>query len=101
MLNSGHSLLACGYQTSSFHLAQTLAMYPLARLSDRIGRKPVILVASVGIAACTAMFGFVDSIWGVIAIRFLREFWFNKPMFSTDFFLQLVCVAEQQVQSMP
>lgn len=58
-------------QSSSFSLAQTLAMYPWARLSDRIGRRPVVLIGSVGIAVSTALFGFVDSLWEIVVFRFL------------------------------
>ncbi|TCD66668.1 hypothetical protein EIP91_001086 [Steccherinum ochraceum] len=60
-----------GLVSSSYSIAQMLGMYPWARLSDRIGRRPVVLLGSVGIALCTFVFGFVDSLWGIVAIRFL------------------------------
>ncbi|THH18400.1 hypothetical protein EUX98_g8965 [Antrodiella citrinella] len=64
-----------GLVASSFHLAQMLGMYPWARISDKIGRRPVIFLGSVGIAVFTALFGFVDSIWGIVVVRFILG-WF-------------------------
>ncbi|TCD66667.1 hypothetical protein EIP91_001085 [Steccherinum ochraceum] len=63
-----------GLVSSINSITHTLAMYPLAHLSDRIGRRPVVLLGSVGIALCTLAFGFVDSLWGIIAIRSLSGF---------------------------
>ncbi|KAH8103553.1 MFS general substrate transporter [Cristinia sonorae] len=63
-----------GFVTSSFHLAQMLGMYPWARLSDRIGRKPVLLIGALGSAVCAIVFGFVNSIWAMVVIRFILGF---------------------------
>lgn len=39
------------------------------RLSDRIGRKPVILFGTLATAACFAAFGFCRTLWQAIVVQ--------------------------------
>ncbi|EKM55532.1 uncharacterized protein PHACADRAFT_256226 [Phanerochaete carnosa HHB-10118-sp] len=66
--------LYSGIVESSFAIAQLLTIYQWARLSDKIGRKPVILIGISGIAAGTLMMGLSNTFWGVIFARSLAGF---------------------------
>lgn len=66
--------LYSGIVESSFAIAQLFTIYQWARLSDRIGRKPVILIGISGIAAGTLMMGLSNSLFGVIFARSLAGF---------------------------
>ncbi|KDQ58164.1 hypothetical protein JAAARDRAFT_34978 [Jaapia argillacea MUCL 33604] len=60
-----------GMIASSFPIARLITIYPWARLSDSIGRKPVILVGTSGIAITSVMFGLSQTFTGVLLTRFL------------------------------
>ena len=42
---------------------------PCSKLSDRFGRKPVILATTTGLAISTALFGFSKSFWFMVLTR--------------------------------
>ncbi|KAJ1978551.1 hypothetical protein H4R35_001860 [Dimargaris xerosporica] len=57
-----------GIVASSFSIAQMFTGMFWGFLSDRIGRRPVILVGILGTALCSALFGFSKSLgWAVMA----------------------------------
>ncbi|RKP04172.1 hypothetical protein CXG81DRAFT_4176, partial [Caulochytrium protostelioides] len=61
-----------GWLMSSYMFGQMLASYFWGSLSDRIGRRPVILF---GLSACSItclLFGFSTSFWMAIGLRFLN-----------------------------
>ncbi|KAI0785874.1 major facilitator superfamily domain-containing protein [Abortiporus biennis] len=76
--NSGIGKEKVGYYsglTSSIsHIAQLLSIYPWGRLSDKIGRIPVIFIGTTGLALSTLVFGFSTSIETFIATRFFAGF---------------------------
>ncbi|KAG2338319.1 MFS general substrate transporter [Suillus weaverae] len=53
----------------SYHVPQTLAVLYWSRLSDRIGRKPVILTASFAIATTMLSFGLSRTFLGLLVSR--------------------------------
>jgi MFS family permease len=63
------SAFAFGIAFSSLTIALLIAQIPLGRLSDRIGRKPLIAVGLVIIAPFTALIGFVTSTAQLVAVR--------------------------------
>ncbi|KAG7086624.1 hypothetical protein E1B28_002566 [Marasmius oreades] len=63
--------LYSGLVESAFALAQLLAIYPWASLSDRIGRKPVILSGVFGLTIATLLFGVSSSFPAMLAARAL------------------------------
>ena len=67
----GASALAVGLLSTSFSAAQFLFAPFWGRLSDRIGRRPVILVGLVGSAASYALFALADSLWMLFVARTL------------------------------
>ncbi len=57
-----------------------LAIYPIAsfiaapvwgRLSDRLGRRPILMISQAGAVAAFIMLGFADNVWMLIASRFI------------------------------
>ncbi len=65
----GASGLTIGLLFTSFSLAQFLFAPVLGRLSDRIGRKPVILLSLLGTAAGSFLTGAAGTLWVLFAGR--------------------------------
>lgn len=59
----GASGLTVGFLFASFSLAQLLCAPLLGRLSDRIGRKPVIVISLIGTAAGSFITGAAGVLW--------------------------------------
>ncbi|PLW28906.1 hypothetical protein PCASD_15785, partial [Puccinia coronata f. sp. avenae] len=60
-----------GVIESLFAIAQLLTAIFWGRLSDNIGRKPVMLTGLLGLAVCGILFGLQKSYIGLIVCRFL------------------------------
>lgn len=60
-----------GTIASAFALAQLATNFFWGWLSDRIGRKPVILIGTVLTAACFVAFGFCRTLWQAIVVQAL------------------------------
>ncbi|KAJ5100529.1 hypothetical protein N7456_006581 [Penicillium angulare] len=60
-----------GTIASAFALAQFATNYFWGWLSDRIGRKPVILLGTLLTALCFVAFGFCRTLWQAIAVQAL------------------------------
>ncbi|GJJ06655.1 hypothetical protein Clacol_000850 [Clathrus columnatus] len=58
-----------GIVESVFSVMSFLAVMPASYLSDRIGRKPIIIVGSLGMAISTTSFGFSKSLLSMIISR--------------------------------
>ncbi|KAI9722571.1 MAG: hypothetical protein M1828_004567 [Chrysothrix sp. TS-e1954] len=58
-----------GLVASSFALAQFLTNFFWGWLSDRIGRKPVILLGTLLTSACFVAFGFCRTLWQAIIVQ--------------------------------
>ncbi|KAH7341380.1 major facilitator superfamily domain-containing protein [Rhizoctonia solani] len=58
-----------GMVDSMFAFAQLLTVYGYGRLSDRIGRKPVVLFSVFGVALSSGLFGFSRSFAHMMAAR--------------------------------
>ncbi|KAB8337172.1 hypothetical protein FH972_021476 [Carpinus fangiana] len=63
-----------GLIASSFAMAQFATNYFWGWLSDRIGRKPVILTGTILTAACFVAFGFCKTLWQAILVQALMGF---------------------------
>nr|GAT59622.1 predicted protein [Mycena chlorophos] len=66
--------LYSGLVESTFAITQTLTSYSWARLSDRIGRRPIILFGASGLACVTLLLGFCQSFAQIIAVRAVAGF---------------------------
>ncbi|EPQ58389.1 MFS general substrate transporter [Gloeophyllum trabeum ATCC 11539] len=60
-----------GMVESAFAIAQLISIYQWARLSDVVGRRPVVILGTVGIAFTSFMFGLSRTLAGVLAARAL------------------------------
>ena len=58
-----------GLAIGAYGLTQAILQIPFGTISDRIGRRPVIVVGLLIFAAGAALAANADSIWGVIAGR--------------------------------
>ncbi|MBD1387585.1 MFS transporter [Mucilaginibacter rigui] len=60
-----------GLLTAAFSIAQFFATPVLGSLSDKWGRKPLLVISLIGTAASFVMFGFANSIFMLFAARIL------------------------------
>ncbi|KAG9081657.1 hypothetical protein FRC06_005465 [Ceratobasidium sp. 370] len=60
-----------GIIDSAFAFAQLFTVYSYGSLSDRIGRKPVILFGTFGVSLCAALFGLSSSFVHMVGARTL------------------------------
>ncbi|KAK0111141.1 hypothetical protein ONS95_001517 [Cadophora gregata] len=58
-----------GFIESMFSVTQMTLMISWGRLSDRIGRKPVMVFSMVGVGLGTALFGLSRTIWQMVLFR--------------------------------
>ncbi len=68
----GQTPLLIGLAVGGYGLTQALLQIPLGALSDRVGRRPVILAGLAVFAVGSAVAAYSDTIAGVIAGRFLQ-----------------------------
>lgn len=61
-----------GILQSSYYAAHVLTIFHWGRLSDHIGRKPVILIALLTMSASTVSFGLSKTFLGLLASRAVR-----------------------------
>lgn len=69
---AGVTPLLIGVAIGAYGLTQALLQIPFGMISDRIGRKPVIITGLLIFALGSAVAASSDSIWGVIAGRALQ-----------------------------
>ncbi|KAJ9659076.1 hypothetical protein H2198_003365 [Neophaeococcomyces mojaviensis] len=60
-----------GLIESLFSLTQMSVMILWGRLSDRFGRKPILVISLVGVGIATATFGLAQTLWQMILFRCL------------------------------
>ncbi|KAE9372585.1 MFS general substrate transporter [Stipitochalara longipes BDJ] len=58
-----------GLIESMFSFTQMMLMIQWGRVSDRIGRKPVLVFSLIGVAVGTAIFGLSKTIWQMVLFR--------------------------------
>ena len=68
-VGEGQVGLYVGLIASSFALAQFATNFLWGYLSDRIGRKPIILLGTILTAACFVAFGFCRTLWQAIIVQ--------------------------------
>ena len=64
----------CGVLASSYFLAQLISSFPWGVISDRIGRRPVLLYGTLCVTSASLAFGLASSFPVAIASRFLAGF---------------------------
>ncbi|MEM6449937.1 MAG: MFS transporter [Cyanobacteria bacterium P01_D01_bin.105] len=63
--------LTLGFLTASFSVAQFLAIPVIGALSDRHGRRPVLLVCILGTTVAYSLFGIAGSLWVIYLSRLI------------------------------
>ena len=61
-----------GYLASAYYVGQLLCNFPLSFISDRIGRKPVILFGLTLNIICQLAFGLSKWFWFAVLVRFIN-----------------------------
>lgn len=69
--NKSEISVYAGMVTSAFTLAEFSTGVLWGRLSDKIGRKPVLLTGLVGTAISVLIFGFAKNLWVALFARAL------------------------------
>ncbi|KAF8551949.1 MFS general substrate transporter [Imleria badia] len=59
-----------GLVESAYSLAQVFSVYQWGKISDVVGRRPVVFTGLIGIAATTTAFGLSTTFAGIVASRF-------------------------------
>jgi multidrug resistance protein len=67
----GASAFTVGLLLSVFALCQLLAGPPLGQLSDRIGRKPVLVISQIGTLAGYILLALSNTLWLIFAARII------------------------------
>ena len=70
-VGAGQAGMYVGLIASAFALAQFATNFYWGWLSDRVGRKPVILTGTVLTLACFLAFGFCTRLWHAIVVQAL------------------------------
>ena len=65
----GEAGLYVGLLASSFAMAQLMTNFLWGYFSDRVGRKPVMLLGTALLAICFAFFGFCERYWQVLVVH--------------------------------
>lgn len=65
----GQAGLYVGLLASSFALAQLVTNFLWGYFSDRVGRKPIMLIGTALLCVCFAFFGFCESYWHVLVVH--------------------------------
>lgn len=65
----GEAGLYVGLLASSFAMAQLMTNFMWGYLSDRVGRKPIMLIGTGLLALCFAFFGFCERYWQVLVVH--------------------------------
>ncbi|ROV87433.1 hypothetical protein VSDG_09848 [Cytospora chrysosperma] len=65
----GEAGLYVGLLASSFAMAQLMTNFMWGYFSDRVGRKPIMLVGTTLLAICFAFFGFCDRYWQILVVH--------------------------------
>lgn len=66
--------LWAGLIETMFSAVQVLVMIAYGKVSDRIGRKPVLVFSMVGIAISQALFGLSQNLWQMMVLRCVNGF---------------------------
>ena len=63
---------------SMHYTASAVTAFHWNRLSDHIGRKPILLTSVAGAAICMVLFGFSRSFWAIL-FRYLPQATYPSP----------------------
>ncbi|PBL04129.1 major facilitator superfamily multidrug-resistance, DHA1 sub-family [Armillaria gallica] len=61
-----------GFIESAFYIAESLSVFYWGRLSDRFGRKPILLLGPLGLTFAMLGFGLSSNFWSLVLFRFAQ-----------------------------
>ena len=76
-------------QESVFALFQLMSTYHWAKLSDVVGRRPIVLLGAIGMGLMTFLFGFSHSLTYMLVTRSLHGFFSGEYMTCLGFSILL------------
>lgn len=71
-------VLSDRWQESIFATFQLMSIYHWAKLSDVVGRRPVVLLGAIGAALMTSLFGFSRNLAAMLVTRSLHGFFIGE-----------------------
>lgn len=96
----GASSFHVGLLISAFAVAQLLAAPYWGALSDRIGRKPVIVANLFGLGASMAAISLVDSVAGLLGLRLLAGLCAGGVMPTSEAYVADVTAPQQRARAL-
>jgi len=87
--NLGISLTDIGLIMGARSAGFVISMFTMGEISDRVGRKPVMLFGLGATAALIVVLGFVSSFWGIAAVIFVLgistgAIWIVSPVLAAE-----------------
>ncbi|CAK5279462.1 unnamed protein product [Mycena citricolor] len=86
-----------GLVESTFAVTQSLTCYYWATLSDKVGRRPIVLIGSTGLAISILLFGFATSLTQIIAVRALAGFFGGNLAVYHSILAEITDISNQAV----
>lgn len=96
----GGGAVELGLFTAAYSLMQFLFAPAWGRLSDRIGRRPVILVGLFGYGLTFILFGFANQLWMIFAIRILSGIISSATLPTAMAYMADITKGEQRSKAM-
>ncbi|EAU88341.2 hypothetical protein CC1G_05107 [Coprinopsis cinerea okayama7 len=69
--NPAHIGFYSGLVESTFAFFQLISIYEWTKISDKVGRRPVVIWGSFGLSIATIGFGFTSNLWSILFTRAL------------------------------
>ncbi|MER7750711.1 MFS transporter [Kitasatospora sp. NPDC097643] len=98
-VDRGYSTTYAGLVASLFGLGAAAASLVAGTLTDRVGRRPTLLLAQLGTAVFTAVLGFTDGQVAIAVVGFLVGFCNNATRPATSAIIADIVPAEDRVRA--
>lgn len=90
-----------GLLVSGYAVAETITAMGWGVLSDKYGRKPVVLVGLVGVAISCLILGFAENFWVALAARFVGGALNGNVSVMQTMVAEIVKLPEHERESTP
>ncbi len=96
----GNVAIVGGILMSTFSIVRFIMSGPMGALSDRLGRKPLMLISILGYAVVTLSYVFANSFWDLVLIRIFQGLLSSGFMPAASAYISDVSPIEQRGQSL-
>ncbi len=100
IINLGGGPTALGFFMASYSVMQFIFAPFWGRLSDRIGRRPVLLIGLVGYGITFILFGFIAELWMMFAIRILSGIFSSATLPTAMAYIADITSGEERSKGM-